>query len=254
MVFMSPVKEPNFYIAARNFGKGFDWYRSLFTDAPHGALLGEASTNYSKGTTFPGVPELVRTHAPNVRLIYLIRDPLERIRSHYTHAVFHGREKRPVSEAIAPRSGFVRTSLYGAELQRWREYFPADQLLVLLTEDLRDDPTGVLRRAERFLGLEPHDYRHLDRQYHVSSRRPVKSRTGELLERNQRLEALSRWVVPEAIRERLVTKPAGSGGEPIPDAVLDRIREILDADRQLLLSQVDVDLGKWIPLNAQVAR
>lgn len=253
-VYMPAVKEPNFYVAERNWSKGFDWYRSLFDDAPAGALLGEASTNYAKGTTFTGVPERLRTHVPDVRLIYLIRDPIERIRSHYTHAVFHRGMHKPVEEAITPRSGFVRTSLYGAELQRYREYFPADQIQVLLTEDLRDEPAAVLRRIERFLGLEAYDYQHLDRHYHVSSNRRVNNRLGDTIERHERLSRLSSWAIPHQLQDRVLTKPAGPAADAVPQSAIDRIREVLAADRELLLQQADLDLQKWTSLETAANR
>lgn len=251
-VFMSEVKEPNFYIEERNWSKGFDWYRSLFAGAPPGALLGEASTNYSKGTTFPGVPERLREYVPNVRLIYLIRDPIERIRSHYTHSAFHGRVSKPPVEAIRPRSGFVRTSLYGAELQRYRQHFPDDQILVLLTEDLRDDPVSVLRRIEQFLGLDAHEYKHLERHYHVSSNRRLNTRLGNVLERHESLHDWSTRNLPEPLRDRLLTKPVQTG-EDVPPEAWDRIRDVLAADRELLLQQIDLNLEKWVPLEPAVS-
>lgn len=250
-VFMSQVKEPNFYIEERNWSKGFDWYRSLFAGAPPGALLGEASTNYSKSTAFPGVPERLRRYVPDVRLIYLIRDPIDRIRSHYAHSVFYGRVNKPPVDAIRPRSVFVRTSLYGAELQRYRQHFPADQMLVLLTEDLRDDPVSVLRRVEQFLGLGKHEYTHLERHYHVSSSRRLNTRLGNALERHESLYEWSTKALPERLRGRLLTKPAGTG-EGVPQEVWDRIRNVLAADRQLLLQQVDLNLEKWVPLEPSV--
>jgi hypothetical protein len=252
-VFMSPVKEPNYFVPRRSWSKGPDWYRSLFAGAPPGALLGEASTNYSKGTTFPGVPEILRTHVPNVKLIYVLRDPLERIRSHYAHAVDHRREQRPPEAAIKPRSGYVRTSLYGAELQRYREHFPADQMLVLLTEDLRDDPASLLRRVEVFLGLEAYQYRHLDRHYHVTSKRRVSTRLGSALEQHERMQDLSTWVIPERLRDRLMSRPAPSTGVTVPPEALDQIRDVLAADRKLLQRQVDLDLSKWANLDVSSA-
>lgn len=253
-VYMSDVKEPNFYVEGRNWSRGFDWYRSLFADAPPGALLGEASTNYSKGTTFPGVPERLRTYVPDVKLIYLIRDPIERIRSHYLHGVFKGRVHKPLEQAVTVRSGLVRTSLYGAELQRYREHFPEDQILVLLTEDLRDDPASVLREIEQFLGLEAHAYKHLDRRYHVSSNRRINTRFGDAVERHHRLSELSRRAIPQELQGRVMTKAVGEADLAVPQSVVDRIRDVLAADRELLLQQTNLDLRKWTALETTASR
>lgn len=206
-VFMPELQEPNFFVTEKNWGRGFDWYRSLFADAPQGALLGEASTNYSKGTTFRGVPERLRAYVPDLKIIYLLRDPIQRIRSHYDHAASRGREDKGPEAAITRTSVYLRNSLYGAELQRYLEHFPSEQILVVLTEDLRDDPESLLARVQDFLGLESFTFGGTDQ-------RPVEK---ELL--------------------------------TVPDAALDRIRDELAADRELLQRLVSIDLTKWQSLD-----
>nr|WP_157683881.1 sulfotransferase [Microlunatus soli] len=247
-VFMSSLKEPCFFIKKRNWSKGHDWYRSLFDGAPEGALLGEGSTSYSKSAAFPGVPELLRSEVPDVKLIYLLRDPLQRMRSHHAHAVFKGREKRPIERAITARSGYLRTSLYGAELQRYRSYFPADQIHVILTEDLAQAPAEVLSGVVEFLGLPDYEFPGVERRYHVSSNRKVNTRLGEAVQRHRPLDTWSRRYVPEQVRDRLLTRGADTEPAPLPENVVDRVRKPLLADRALLQSQVDLDLSSWADL------
>lgn len=249
-VLMCGIKEPNFFIKKRNWTKGYDWYRSLYDGAQPGALLGEASTNYSKGTAFPGVPELLRAEVPEVKLIYLLRDPLERMRSHHAHAVYKDREQRPLEQAITTRSGYLRTSLYGAELQRFRVHFPAEQIQVLLTEDLAQSPADVLARVEDFLGLDHYDFPRVERRYHVSSNRRVSTPLGAVLERNQRLEGLTRQYLPQRLQDRLLTRVGEQVQTGLPPVAVDRVRRVLSADRRLLQSQVDIDLTNWADLNS----
>lgn len=248
-IFMSEVKEPSYFVAERNWSKGPDWYRSLFAGAPDGALLGEASTNYSKGTTFSGVPQRLREEVPDVKLIYLIRDPVERIRSHYAYAVCRRKERRSAERAITCKSIYVRTSQYGAELQRYREHFPNHQMLVLLTEDLRDEPAAVLRRVERFLGLDDFAFPHLERRYNVTRNGRVATLLSSAVEQRERLLDVTERLVPQRFRQRRPTGPAGSSGQQVPPEALARIRAVLAADRALLLSQVDLDLSKWMQLD-----
>lgn len=248
-VFMSEVKEPSYFVLERNWSKGPDWYRSLFAGAPAGALLGEASTNYSKGTLFPGVPQLLRKNVPDVKLIYLIRDPLERIRSHYAYAVRHRTERRSAEQAITRESIFVRTSQYGAELQRYLEHFPNHQMLILLTEDLRDEPAAVLRRVEQFLGLDEFAFPHLERHYNVTRNGRMTTLLSSAVEQRERLLDVTERLVPERIRERRLTGAVGRSRPQVPPKALTRIRDVLAADRELLLSQVDLDLSKWMQLD-----
>ncbi|SDT47407.1 Sulfotransferase domain-containing protein [Microlunatus soli] len=225
-VFMPELTEPNFFVTEKNWTRGFDWYRSLFAGAPEGALLGEASTNYSKGAIFGGVPERLHSYVPDLKIIYLLRDPIQRIRSHYDHAAERGREKRSPESAITRRSTYLRTSLYGAELQRYLEWFPSEQILVLLTEDLRDDPEPLLVRVQEFLDLPRYSFPAKD------SSPPRGDRT-------------ARDGDPPRVWDRLLKKPVEADALTIPAPALDRIRGDLAADRELLQRLVGIDLTGW---------
>ena len=73
---MSRLKETDYFIAEKNFSRGPVWYQSLFPmDRP---IRGEASPNYAKSDVFAGVPQRIHAARPDVRLIYIVRDPVER--------------------------------------------------------------------------------------------------------------------------------------------------------------------------------
>jgi Sulfotransferase domain len=153
---MSRAKEPNFFIEARNFGKGADWYRSLFAD--HTKVCGEVSPAYSKRHRHRGVPERLYGLVPQVRLIYILRDPIERMVSHYLHNRIHGREARSLAAAISARShrnNYVRTSMYRFQLTGFLEHFSLERILLITAEDLKDDRIETLQRIFRFIGVDP---------------------------------------------------------------------------------------------------
>ena len=85
---MSSTKEPNYFVEEKNYAEGIDWYQSLFKDSTK--ALGECSTNYSKRPFFQGVAQRIQAVLPDVKLIYLLRDPVERIISHYRHNFAEG--------------------------------------------------------------------------------------------------------------------------------------------------------------------
>jgi Sulfotransferase domain len=151
------VKEPNFFIEARNFGKGLDWYRSLFADPAK--VCGEASPAYSKRHRHEGVPERLRDVVPQVRLIYVLRDPIDRIVSHYLHNRRLGRETRPLPVAIATkayRNNYVQTSRYAFQLSAFLSRFPRERILIATSEELKDERAATLARIFRFIGVDPH--------------------------------------------------------------------------------------------------
>jgi hypothetical protein len=83
---MSIQKETNFFIRKRDFEKGRyekgrDWYESCFPEG--GMARGECSPNYTKVHLFPGVAQRMQELLPDVRLVYMVRDPIERLVSHY---------------------------------------------------------------------------------------------------------------------------------------------------------------------------
>jgi Sulfotransferase domain len=155
-VCMSSTKETDFFIEGRNYGKGLDWYRSLFTD--HDKVCGEASPNYSKRHRHRGVPARLRQIIPDARLIYILRDPVDRIVSHYLHNRALGRERRGLAEAVAAKSyrnNYVRTSMYQFQLSAFARRFPLERILVVTTEELKDEQARTLRNIFRFIGVEP---------------------------------------------------------------------------------------------------
>ena len=84
-IIMSGQKGLNFFIPERNWGKGVDWYRPNFKG--NALVSGEASPNYTNFPDFKGVAGCMHPIGPNARLIYMVRDPVDRILSHYMHFV-----------------------------------------------------------------------------------------------------------------------------------------------------------------------
>jgi hypothetical protein len=112
-----------------------------------------------------------------------------------------------------------------------------------------DDPEGLLSKVQQFLGLEDFSFRHVDRHYHVTKNRRIGTRLGSVMERNPQLANVGQRVLPEKVWDRLVTRSVGTDGIAVPASALDQIRDVLAADRELLTKLVDLDLGKWTPID-----
>lgn len=166
-------KEVHFFDG--RYGYGPLWYRSFFpTHASRwrGRLTGEATPDYLYHTF---TAERIHSILPDVRLIALLRNPIDRAYSFYNHNLRAGLESLSFEEAIAaepgrleqdsphPASngfGFARNNFsylargrYVDQLKVWLEHFPPDQLLLLATEELHTDSEGTLRKTLDFLGL-----------------------------------------------------------------------------------------------------
>mgnify|MGYP006290587211 CR=1 FL=1 len=152
---MSRRKEINFFVAEKSWNKGARWYKRQFTGP--GPCFGEASPNYTKYPAFKGVPSRMHEVVPQVRLIYVVRDPLQRIVSHYKHNVDAGRELRPLVDAIrgGRENHYIQTGLYYTQVRQFLERFDEEQLLIVSLESLRRRPREVLARVVEHVGANP---------------------------------------------------------------------------------------------------
>jgi hypothetical protein len=162
-IHMSPIKEPDFFVEP---GDGFatlrdripriDKYEALFSTSL--AVRGEASTSYSHYPARGAVPERISLRIPDAKIIYLVRDPIDRLVSHYRHQVALDGERRPLEIAVAdltdPFNVFVCASRYGTQLQRYLRVFPPEHILVIDQADLRENREETLAEIFEFLAVD----------------------------------------------------------------------------------------------------
>ena len=157
-VSMSKPKELNFFIEERNWPRGVDWYTAHFdADA---RVRGEASPNYTAFPQHQGVPERMASVVPDAKLIYMVRDPLERIAAHWVHNYAKRREKGTLAETLThPNTSYVTRSMYAMQLERFLAHYPKENVLVFQQSELRTqahgDPAPGLRVHRRRPGLPP---------------------------------------------------------------------------------------------------
>jgi len=161
-VIRSRRREIHFF--GSKFQRGTSWYRTHFPTGielrRYRAMTGEGSTSYLANPDSPG---RIRSVLPGVRMIALLRDPVDRAISNYFHEQRTGRETLPIAEALAAEDArqrpghfsYRRRGLYAEQLARYNALFPRDQLLVLKSEALFAEPQRVIDRVYRFLDLDP---------------------------------------------------------------------------------------------------
>ncbi|MCL1599095.1 MAG: sulfotransferase [Actinomycetia bacterium] len=154
-VFMSEEKELDFFIESQRWSMGVAWYRSQFADAGDSIARGESSPDYTKTHNDPLVPVRMASVIPDARLVYLVREPISRMRSMYRHLVLDGTEQRSFEDAIAADDDYVETSRYMRQIRAFLEHYEADQILVVTTERLADDPDGTMAEVFDHIGVDP---------------------------------------------------------------------------------------------------
>ena len=212
-VFMTEVKELHYFVEAKNLSRGLAWYERQFAGAGSAVAIGEASPDYTKYPIHEGVPKRIAEVLPDVRLIYLLRDPVERIRSHYLHDVARGRETRPIGDAVPGNPHYLAPSRYALQIEQYLEHFPLERMLLVRSEGLRHDRAAALAQVFRFLGVDP-DWNPPDdeREYNTTeSKKPP----GALMRMGRRLPGASqlRRFAPRAITT--VERLAGGSRTPL---------------------------------------
>jgi hypothetical protein len=152
-VFMTTPKEPGYF--SLRWDKGPDWYEGLFAGAGDAVARGEASTNYTKAPSLPHVPERMVGVLPDVKLIYMVRNPVNRIRSHYIHNVANKGERRRIEVAVRDNPDYLDFSRYAYQIGLFLEHYPRSSLLVLSSERLRRERQAVLKDVYQFIGVDP---------------------------------------------------------------------------------------------------
>ena len=153
-IFMSQVKEPMHFSREENWSHGNDKYLKLFADATDEAYVGEGSTEYTKLPFREGVAKRLYNFNSQSRLIYIMRDPYERIVSQYKHMVKTGIEKKPLSEAIKNPSDYLTNSYYAYQLRPYLELFGHEALFIDTFEALVASPDDFCKRIFRWLKID----------------------------------------------------------------------------------------------------
>lgn len=167
---MASLKEPGFFSrepgwrdggpphAATQSGRfelGLDWYRELFAGREGARARGEASTIYMPARD---APELIAEVVPDVRLLFILRDPVARLYSHYWQERRHWRLPAfaELVESRHPRfERYLEVSRYDRHLERFLDRFPRDRVVILLHDDLVADPEGLAERLWEVVGVSP---------------------------------------------------------------------------------------------------
>jgi hypothetical protein len=252
---MSRPKELNFFVDELNWPLGRDWYAAHFD--PAADIRGESSPHYTNRPSFGGVAERIReVLGDDARLIYVVRDPIDRMLSHYLHNVGGGYEERSLPEALAdPGSSYVARSRYFFQLEPSLAAFGRERIGVVGREELKADRPETMRRAFEFLGVDP-DFtsEQFEREWETGiaktgSRFRIMDRAVRLpglraIDRNfDRLPESLRWLA-----ERVIHKPdAGEAPKPeVPEELRGRLVETFREDVAKLEEVAGRRFG-WFP-------
>lgn len=231
-------------------------YFSLFSSAQPNQICGEACPSY---LYFDKAAQEIRDYLPSAKIVIVLRNPTERAFSNYLHLVRDGRETLSFSEALQAEVWrheqhwewfweIFNIGLYSGQVERYYSLFPRENILILLYDDYRKDPSKVLCAILDFIGVDSSIALATEVE-HNKSGRPLKwvepfyrMMLGPTL-----LNYFLRKALPASIRKiagdglkKLFTKP-----EKLNPAIKSTLMEGYSADISRLEVMTGLDLRAW---------
>jgi sulfotransferase family protein len=247
-VFFPVEKEPSFFVPSLNWERGIEWYESLYEGSEARAARGEASTNYTKLHRFPGVAPLIQSLIPDVKLIYLMRNPIDRMISHYLHMRATGHETLSAERAFLEHPTYLDTSRYSWQIREYIDRFPQQNLLFITSESLRENRQDTLRRVFSFLGVDPDVALAMPaRTTHATADKSIRVLTAARAERSGVYRAIRR-ITPTAGRRlyhRVSTRSMKVASVRISDGLRERLAEVLRPEVEALVPRMPEDFDGW---------
>jgi hypothetical protein len=144
-----PVKKQSYFFD-RNYDKGIDWYLNFYTDVePKHKAVGEIATGYCLPSAIP----LMAKHFPNVKLMMVMRNPIDRAYSNYqTRRIEEGWSS--FEDAIERDPEFLERGQYIDQIDVLLDYYDRDKILFLLYDDLSKDDRAYLTQILDFIGVD----------------------------------------------------------------------------------------------------
>jgi sulfotransferase family protein len=142
------TKETHFF--ARNYGRGLHWYARHFSDCAAEPVVGEICASYFENAR---ARERICVHLPHCRIVCTLRDPVERLYSYYKLMRHNGKTEASFEEAVGRYRQMLDSSRYAFHIREWQLRFGADNVLVVLNDDLTFDSQSYLDQITDFIGI-----------------------------------------------------------------------------------------------------
>lgn len=168
-VFMSYPKEPNFF-SFSDYKERLNKYENLFANVSNEKIIGEASPIYSQTILVPQISKRIYDYNPNAKIIYIVREPIDRLKSLWRQTLHTGHWYKQVPKlnsdleiplmpknfikAVYQYPAFLPSLKYYTHLNNYRTYFKDENILLLFFEDLKNDPKSLYLGITNFLNIQ----------------------------------------------------------------------------------------------------
>jgi hypothetical protein len=244
-VSMSEPKEPNFFSNEEVWAQGLDWYQGLFAAMPEQDLKGESSTHYTKLPTYPRCVERLHAFVPDAKLIYVMRDPIDRVVSQYIHEWSQRviEDGCPIDDAIDRYPILIDYSKYAMQLEPFAAVYGFDRILPVFFERLMASPQEEFERIGEFLGISESITWLDDDAKNVSNQRQRRGPVMNAILDNKALQVLRRTLMPESLRSKIRSRWTMNQRPQLSSESVKALHSRLDPDLQRLGSLLGRNLS-----------
>lgn len=243
-IFMTELKEPNFFSNDEQYALGMEWYLSHFASAKPDELCGESSTHYTKLPTYPQTIDRLLQHFPDVKLIYVMRHPIDRLVSQYVHEWTLRVISVNINDSISQYPELIAYSQYTMQLQAYFDTVGQDRVLPVFFERMIQYPQEELERICKFIGYEgkPVWDDELNAQ-NASTDRMLKVGWRDRLVEAPGLKQIRRWFIPKSFRTWVRGLWTMKKKPELDPQQIENLRAIFDEDLAVLGSWLGIELS-----------
>jgi hypothetical protein len=154
-VCFSSIKEPQFF-SNDNWRDHIEQYHALFKKTA--SVYGEGSTNYTKYPFFNvSIPADIYEYNPDMKFIYMMRHPVDRMVSHYKFAVERGYTNKEIDLELNSNEIYIETSKYYSQIKRYIDQFGKDNIKLVLFNDFINDQKKIMQEVVDFIGIPSYE-------------------------------------------------------------------------------------------------
>jgi len=249
-----PKSEPIDFFSYR-FENGYRWYERQFPAEASDRYFGEMSQSYFHE---PAVVDRAWHYAPGLKIIVALRDPVERALSQHRHFVRLGivaDEDLSFEASLQTNPTYVDQGRYFTHLSRWIDRFGAEQVLVLLMEDVIENAATVARKLYRFVGVnEDHRPANLNRVSNASYTTRYRLLERSVRGLSNRVKSVGGGAVWNALAEsglrsayrKFNRRPSASVIPPPMQGTIEQLRATFLPEIEAVSRLIDRDLSHWL--------
>ncbi len=251
-ILVPPTDSTHFF--TMNYWRGWDWYREHFQAYNGETAVCDPTCSYIR---YPQAAERIAQFNPEAKLLFSLRNPIDRAFSHYWHEKKKNKIAFEFEEVLVNYDLFenwVVSGFYAERLKPFYDHFPAEQIKVVLYDDLKANPRTFLKPIYEFLGVDA-DFvpSTIDQPVNGAYYKP----TAQVLRKTKLIDQLAepvRWVLPKRVKSRLreryckgryLDQVVSEYQRGIKPHVRERLHEYFAPENEKLSRLIGRDLGHW---------